>query len=260
MHFNFTDIKTSKEQWDNAKPFNHIVIDNFLPEDIVEKVAEEFPHFDDKFWFEYSNPLEIKKACSDWNKFPPTIYQVFMQLLSENISEYLSLLTNCKLQPDYGLHGGGLHTHKSGGKLNTHLDYSIHPKINLQRKVNIIVYVSKNWKTEWNGDLGLWSHDDITNQPKELVKKIDCIFNRAVIFDTTKNSWHGLPTPVTCPDNKSRNSLATYYLCEPPDQVDVRGKALYAPAEDQKNDESIKQLIEKRASITDFSSVYITKE
>lgn len=260
MDFNFKDLHLLKENWKNANPFNHLVIDNFLPEEIALKVADEFPNFNSDFWYEYENPLEIKKACSDWNKFTPAIYKVFLNLLSPKVADILSFITDTQLFPDFGLHGGGLHTHKSGGKLNTHLDYSIHPKADLQRKVNIIIYVSKDWNVNWNGSLGLWSHDHTTNQPLELIQNIDCIFNRAVIFDTTMNSWHGLPDPVTCPENKSRNSLATYYLCNPPIEVDKRAKALYAPSESQKNDSYIADLIQKRASSNQFNQVYRVKD
>ena len=69
--FNFNNnIGLAKQSWNNAKPFNHIVIDNFLPEDVANLVAEQFPAADSDFWYEYSNPLEIKKACSNWNDFP----------------------------------------------------------------------------------------------------------------------------------------------------------------------------------------------
>lgn len=260
MQLNFNKLELLKEQWVNSEPFHHIVIDNFLPIDLAKKVSEEFPDFNSDFWYEYSNPLEIKKACSDWNRFSPTIYETFFHLLSHETTSYLSYITGTKLFPDIGLHGGGLHCHKSGGKLNTHLDYSLHPKINLQRKVNIILYVSENWNPDWNGALGLWDHDFEYNQPKNLVKSIDCIFNRAVIFDTTMNSWHGLPDPVKCPEGISRNSLATYYLCEPAPDIDKRGKALYAPAENQKGNEEILELIKKRSSLTEFSKVYKVKE
>lgn len=262
MDINLKGIIDLERQWSSAKPFSHIVIDNFLPQDIAEKVAEEFPDADSDFWYEYANPLEIKKACSDWNKFPPSIYQVFNALMSDKIESALSILTKKSVVADSGLHGGGLHCHKAGGKLNTHLDYSMHPKLNLQRKVNIIIYVSKDWDPSWDGALGFWENDssDGVDKPGKLIRKVDCVFNRAVIFDTTQNSWHGLPDPVLCPDNRSRNSLATYYLCEPPTNVDERAKALYAPAENQKGDEKIAELIKKRASLTDFSKVYKVKD
>lgn len=257
--FNFGDLHNLKKNWIQAEPFPHVVIDNFIDFDSISKASKEFPNFNDEFWLDYDNPLEIKKACSDWNKFPSSIYKIFFYLLSNSVADKLSFLTDTQLYPDYGLHGGGLHCHKSGGKLNSHLDYCLHPKLELQRKINIIVYLTENWNPEWNGSLGLWSHDETLNLPKELVKKIDCIFNRAVIFDTTMNSWHGLPDPVNCPEHISRNSLATYYLCEPMKNVDKRSKVLYAPSEEQKNDEKIIELIKKRSSIEYFKDVYKVK-
>jgi len=255
--FNFNNnIGSAKQSWINAKPFNHIVIDNFLPEDVANLVAEQFPAADSDFWYEYSNALEVKKACSNWNDFPSEIYKVFINLFSESVVDYLSILTDKKLIGDIGLNGGGLHCHKPGGKLNTHLDYNLHPKLNMQRKLNIIIYVAKDWKNEYGGDLGLWEHDPETNQPGKLVTSIPCVFNRAVIFDTTMNSWHGLPDPVTCPEGMSRNSLAAYYLCDAPEVTENRSKALYAPTEDQKGDEKITELIKKRASLVHAKEVY----
>lgn len=261
MKLNFGDVFEQEKLWNSAKPFPHLVIDNFLPLDIANKVADEFPDADSDFWYEYANPLEIKKACSDWNKFPPTIYQVFTTLMGKEVVDTLNYFTNKQLTADCGLHGGGLHCHKAGGKLNTHLDYSIHPKVNMQRKVNIIIYVAKDWDPDWDGALGLWENDNSSgvDQPGKLIQKIDCVFNRAVIFDTTMYSWHGLPDPVLCPPGRSRNSLATYYLCDPPTEVDTRGKALYAPSESQKGDEHIQDLIRKRANLTTFSEVYKTQ-
>ena len=256
MKLNFDDLQVMKEKWQNAKPYPHLIIDNFLPLEDAKAISKDFPNADSNFWYEYSNPLEVKKASSDWSKFPPSIYKTFLALLSPEVTNVLSHLTGQQLTADVGLHGGGLHLHKAGGKLNTHLDYSIHPMAKLQRKVNIIVYVTEDWQTEWDGALGLWEHDSENNQPGNLVQKIDCVFNRAVIFDTTMNSWHGLPDPVLCPDNKSRNSLAAYFLCEPPSIVDERVKALYAPTESQKGDEAIYDLIKKRANSEQYKDVY----
>ena len=244
------------QQWNNAKPFSYLVIDDFLGRNSAEQVAKDFPSADSDFWYEYKNSIEIKKACSDWNRFPASIYDVLSKLLSPEVTREIELLTQTKLYPDYGLHGGGLHCHKQGGKLNTHLDYSVHPKLKTERKVNIILYMTKDWNPEWGGSLGLWSHDEETHQPKDLIQSVDCLFNRAVIFDTTQNSWHGLPDAVKCPEGISRNSLAVYYTCEPKDGIDTRGKALFAPTENQKGDRDILELIKKRSDISQSSSVY----
>jgi hypothetical protein len=70
------------------------------------------------------------------------------------------------------------------------------------------------------------------------------------------NSWHGLPDPVLCPENMSRNSLAAYYLCEAPLVTEARGKALFAPTEEQKGNTEILEIIKKRANVSTASEVY----
>lgn len=245
--------------WKQAKPFSHIVIDNFLPIDVAEQVDKDFPSLENNFWYVYNNKIEVKKTCSSWDLMPASIYNVISYLLTEKISKQLEKLTGSILFPDYGLHGGGMHCHGPGGKLNTHLDYSIHPKTGTQRKLNLILYVSKNWNPEWGGSLGLWSHNEETNQPKELITSIDSIFNRAVIFDTTQNSWHGLPEEIKCPEGMSRKSLAVYYTTYPTEDVNKRYKALYAPTEKQKDDPSVIELIKKRSNINTFKDVYVEK-
>ena len=151
--------------------------------------------------------------------------------------------------------GGGWHIHKNGGILNPHLDYSLHPKLRLQRKLNLIIYLSKEWDETWGGGLGLWNSSSV-KKPGKIAKKIIPKFNRAVIFDTTQNSWHGLPDPIKCPEPFARKSIAVYYLCDPPKNVDNRGKAFFAPTQEQENDQEVLELIKKRSSINSAHKVY----
>ena len=220
-------------------PFWHAIVDDFFEE--PGEIAREFPHPDDNCWFRYNNPLEIKQTCNDWSKFGPATYRAFTSLCQADFTQFLSHHVQEELVPDYGLHGGGLHQHGRGGKLNVHLDYNIHPKVNLQRRLNIIVYVTPNWDEDWGGHLGLYDNK------KRLVKAISPEFNRGVIFDT-RGSWHGLPEPITCPEDVTRNSLAMYYLCEP-GITDGRKRALFSPTEDQLGDPEIDRLIAERSKM-----------
>jgi len=137
-------------------------------------------------------------------------------LNSPQMIKLLEKHVGVNLFPDMGLHGGGWHMHGSGGNLNPHFDYSIHPKCGLQRKLNIIIYLSRDLKPiKHKGHLGLWSHDHKINQPKDLIKEVEPIFNRAIIFDTTQNSWHGMSQKLQVPKGIYRKSLAVYYLTEP---------------------------------------------
>jgi hypothetical protein len=118
------------------------------------------------------------------------------------------------------------------------------------------VYITPDWQESWGGYLGLWAKDPLKNAPGELRKTIAPIFNRAVLFDTTQDSWHGLPEPITCPENVTRNSLAVYYLCSPRDAAEDRGKALFAPYKEQANDPKVLSLIEKRSQVGTAANVY----
>ena len=51
-------------------------------------------------------------------------------------------------------------------------------------------------------------------------------------------------------------SIAIYYLTNPQKNVDKRGKALFAPTEDQAGDDEVENLIQKRADVKSASDVY----
>lgn len=248
-------IKNNIDVFRSSKPFNHLVIDNFFIDDIANKLVKEFPDYNSSHWHVYDNAIENKKTCNDWNKFGKTTYTTF-EYLNTHFLNYLNAFMSQTLYSDPGLHGGGWHIHGNGGKLNIHLDYDIHPKLQMQRKLNLIVYMTPNWNSQWGGGLELWDHDESTNSPKSCITTIENKFNRAVLFDTTQNSWHGLPEELKCPNNEYRRSLATYYLCNPAPDVTDRSKALFAPYKNQIGDKSVLELIKKRADSNLYVEAY----
>jgi hypothetical protein len=226
------------------------IIDNFLSNDTAKLIASEFPDLGSKAWYNYNSPLEKKRACNNWYFFGPETYKIFSYLNSEEFLNKLKEITGIKnLYLDLGLHGGGLHIQGNGDKLNLHLDYSIHPKINLKRKINLIIYLSEDWNTDWGGNLELWSHDYELNRPLEKFATIDNIFNRAIIFDTSQNSWHGFPDEIKCPEGKLRKSIAVYYLTDIDEETDDRKRALYHPTKEQEGDMEILNLIKDRVKL-----------
>jgi Rps23 Pro-64 3,4-dihydroxylase Tpa1-like proline 4-hydroxylase len=231
-------------------PFYYQVIDNFFNKEQAKTISQEFPEYNSDIWYCYNNPLEHKKTCNNWYQFGPETYKTLTMLNSKEFIKQLQKITGIsKLYPDIGLHGGGLHIHGTGGKLNIHLDYSIHPKLKLQRKLNLIIYLEEDWNPDWEGNLEFWSHDKEKNKPDKRYVKVDNVFNRAILFDTTQNSWHGFPDPLTCPEGRYRKSLAVYYLTDPPEGTDPRPRALYAPTKEQENNPEILKLIRKRATL-----------
>lgn len=253
---NFENFQNSLSSFGNSGPFDHCIIDNFFNPGVAEVIEAEFLDYDNPSWFYYKNPIEDKKALNDWNKFPKNTYQAFCELMSGKFVASLSNLINAPVYIDHGLHGGGWHMHGPGGNLNPHLDYSIHPKMGLLRKLNIIVYLSSSLQADHGGHLGLWSHSSTENSPSKLVTEIEPKFNRAVLFDTTQDSWHGMSRPLTQPEGIFRKSLAIYYLTDPNQKKDNRERALFAPRESQKDNKEISDLIKLRADSVNFHKAY----
>jgi len=262
-----TDMKIINDQFwrgfrdafTSAEPFHHVVIDNFFTAEVAEQLVKEFPAYDaEGVWnAHYNNPIENKKACNHWDKFPRYTYQALHYLCGTAFEHAVEAITgNTGVQADIGLHGGGWHAHTTNGKLNIHVDYSIHPKLQLQRHYNLIVYITPDWNPAWGGGLELWSHDEATGRAKERVALVENRFNRAVLFDTTQNAWHGLPADLNCPAGVVRQSLAVYYVTEPAPGANTRGKALFVPYGEQANDPAILELIEKRSQVATAESVY----
>lgn len=257
---NIENINNGLLSLKGADPFDHCVIDGFFSNEYANLLAQEFPDYDSDKWFSYQNPVEDKKALNNWNEFPEKTYKAFFALQSSDFVQLLSNAIGKLLYVDHGLHGGGWHIHGTGGNLNPHFDYSIHPKTGLQRKLNIIIYLSKELQPDIHGGhLGLWEHDHLSHQPGSLIKEVEPLFNRAVIFDTTQNSWHGMSRQLVQPDGIYRKSLAIYYLCEPTEDASKVGRALFAPRENQRNNQEILDLIKLRSGIDTSSKVYKIK-
>jgi Rps23 Pro-64 3,4-dihydroxylase Tpa1-like proline 4-hydroxylase len=236
-------------------PFPHIVIDNFLKDNIAQEINSIFPKQEDSIWYEYSNPIEKKFASDDIRKFPPLIAQTIHLLNSESFLKELINITGIQnLVSDPYLHGGGLHLIKTGGKLDMHLDYSIHPKLELQRRLNLILYmVDKDFKEEWGGELELWKgkHDKTTDEYTLTTceKKVNPKFNRAVLFSTNDYSFHGHPEPLRTPEGVVRKSIALYYLTKLEDDVLKRPRARFIARPFEVENEELAKFRKERSSV-----------
>jgi Rps23 Pro-64 3,4-dihydroxylase Tpa1-like proline 4-hydroxylase len=234
------------DAYQSAEPFKHIVIDDFLKEEVANELAKLFPKFSDNFWYEYNNPIEKKLASDDIRKFPPLLAKVIHALNSQDFLKKIEKLTSIKkLFSDPYLHGGGLHCSKRGGKLDIHVDYSIHPKLQMERRINLILYMTPNWQEEWGGFFEMWN-----NNISKCEKKVMPKFNRAVIFNTDDSSLHGHPDPLTCPENISRNSIALYYLTEPRKNASLRPRARFFKRPGDPDDVLLEEFRKKRSEVS----------
>ncbi|MBA1338741.1 MAG: Proline 4-hydroxylase (includes Rps23 Pro-64 3,4-dihydroxylase Tpa1), contains SM-20 domain [Pelagibacterales bacterium] len=207
-----------------AKPFPNIELNNLFNESFLTKVLNEFPDLKELNKSQaYKGKNEIKLSNKNYNEFP-TIIKSFIDFLNSTaFLNFLQKLTSIKedLKADPYLEGGGLHEIKKGGVLKIHTDFNRHPLLDLDRRVNVLIYLNKDWKDSYGGHLELWNNDI-----SKCEKKIAPVFNKMAIFSTTDFSNHGHPNILNCPENVSRKSIALYYFSSGRPQNEVQGKHL----------------------------------
>ena len=213
-------VLINKEKYLNAEPFPFIIIENFFNNNFLDEILRQFPNLSDiKKTTKYQNKNEVKFGNNEYEKFPEKIKILFDFLNSNFFLNFLQNLTGIKekLIADKELNGGGMHEIKKGGLLKIHSDFNKHPNLKLDRRLNVLIYLNKNWKEEYGGHLEFWD-----KEMKYCKTKILPIFNRMVVFSTTDFSNHGHPDPLNCPDLVSRKSIATYYYSDgrPPNEID----------------------------------------
>ena len=197
-----------RARYRSASPFPHIALDGFLSAEVGLAAEAEIPPAHRDHWVNYVHANERKFANNDPTTWGPTLQAVWRELTSPRFVNVLSELTGIDdLVTDDSLEGAGLYQTRSGGFLNIHADFTVHPhQRHLRRRVNLLVYLNEDWPASYGGDLELWSRDMKTRE--EVIAPIG---NRAVIFTTGADTWHGHPEPLRCPPDRARRSLAIYY-------------------------------------------------
>ena len=199
--------EAKREAYAAADPYPHTVMDDFLPEQVLDDVLAEFPDPKGADWFKFDSPTERKLGSNDDSIMGPATRRLFAELHSSAFVGFLERLTGIEgLIPDPHLEGGGLHQIEPGGHLKVHADFNRHPRTDLERRLNVLIYLNRDWRDEYGGAFELW--DEEMSAP---VRKVMPQFNRCVVFSTTSTSYHGHPEPLTCPEDRTRKSLALFY-------------------------------------------------
>lgn len=205
-------------QYRSASPFPHVVIDDFLPPELLRPVLEEFPDPAALKWMKFDAPRERKLAFSQVERLSHAPRDLLYFLNSAPVLNFLETLTGIPgLISDPHYNGGGLHQIERGGKLGVHADFNKLESLRLDRRLNLLIYLNEDWQEEYGGKLELWSRD-MARCEKDVLP----IFNRCVIFSTTSDSYHGHPMPLTCPEGRTRKSIATYYYTNGRPEEEVR--------------------------------------
>lgn len=232
-----------RQQWEEAKPFRHLVLDDFLGECYADRSAAELELTTcdgTSWWQRQDHTSQVKKWwCSDPERLPLQTAANLIMLNSLGAGDWLTGVTGIEgLIGDSTYAGGGVHIHTTGGSLGVHADFNRHPITDTHRRLNLLLFLNRDWRPEWGGQLELWSAfmcpcavrgkpnqacpkckglgwlpdegPDVEGGEPVLKVSVDPVFNRAVLLETTDYGFHGV-APIACPPNVRRISLALYY-------------------------------------------------
>lgn len=200
------EIERLAASFSSAKPFRHVVLDDFVTASPSE-LSRSFPDPSWDGWQRYSDAYQpAKMICSDISKIPPPFSTMIHELNSPPFLEFLENITGIKsLIPDPYLSGGGLHCSGPGGVLTPHADFHIYSRLGLFRQINVLLYLNEHWTEEDGGYLELWPSPEAAAPEKIVVPA----FGRCVVFKTDDRSIHGFSTPIR--EGCWRKSVALYY-------------------------------------------------
>ncbi len=222
-YLNNLDLLKLRDFCEQADPFRYVCIDGMWKDEFLEQVMKEVA--ENQSWAgekQFYGSRE-KRWQADWNKFPEHVHSLLSYLNQPLVLKIIEFITQEKfLVSDPYLEGGGIHSTGNDGFLKLHADFNWNEKLQLYRRINILVYLNKDWKKEYGGQIELAGKDSSGEFISQVA--LEPIFNRTLIFVTDDKSFHGQPNPVNHPDKKRRNSIAAYYYtaAKPDDSSDTK--------------------------------------
>lgn len=204
--FNFDNTSELNKQFSTGKPVPSVVIKDFLKEDVAIELYEECQHSDLSDWKTFTRNGSHMK---EYNRIEmmPKAYNFYSYISSGPFLRQLEAITGIEgLIPDPHLIGAGYSRSFRGDTLKIHTDFNWNDTLKLYRVLSLIVYLTPEWTMDWGGGLDLYD-----KQRKEVVNTFPCLFNTGVIWKYDELAFHGYTTPISCPEDKSRNSIRAFY-------------------------------------------------
>lgn len=205
------NIETYRDTFLRADPFKHVVIDDFFERSFAERLLADFPRFDPHLATNELGMAGRKAVNTNIREISPAYQELYELIASKPFLEFVSQLSGIPgLISDPRMFGGGTHDNQHGQELDPHVDFNYDESEELHRRLNLIVYLNQEWKTEWGGALEI--HSNPRDPRQNRIRSYDPLFNRCVMFETNEHSWHGFPR-IDLPDDQrhlSRKSISIY--------------------------------------------------
>ena len=205
------EVSLLRSKFENARPFKHVVIEGFLKPDVAEALLRDFPAFDPKRAVNEFGEVGNKAVNEQIETLSPSYAAIADYLKSAAFLKLMSGLTGIPdLLPDLNMYGGGTHENRHGQELDAHVDFNCDPQTKLHRRLNLLVYLNKEWDESWGGSIEL--HSNPRKPDENEITSFTPLLNRAVIFETNEYSWHGFRRINLPADRRhlSRKSLSVY--------------------------------------------------
>jgi len=210
------------ERFVAAQPFKHLCIDGFFEPAHAEAALAEFPVFDPVYATNEFGEVGRKAVRTSLKDIGPFYRRLHEYLASPDFLGFISRVTGIPdLRPDPEYFGGGTHENLDGQDLDPHIDFNFDPRLKMHRRLNLLVYLNKEWDPAWGGCIDL--HSNPRRPQEDKVTGFAPLFNRAVMFETNEVSWHGFQM-IRLPADKAHLSrkcisIYLYTLERPPHEV-----------------------------------------
>jgi Rps23 Pro-64 3,4-dihydroxylase Tpa1-like proline 4-hydroxylase len=137
------------------------------------------------FGSQAASPAYVGYQMSSYN---PLLEEIIYAFQDPRAVKLISSITGIQqLLPDEHLYAGGISMMVEGHYLNPHLDNSHDLERNHYRVLNLLYYLTPDWRDEYGGNLELW--DKGLDRPQ---RTLHSRFNRLVVMQTHTRSWHSV--------------------------------------------------------------------
>ena len=208
------DLDALRDQFANAEPFGHVVIDQFLEEHLAREIEQALPSYQQALHVgtSFKTVNETRKVqIEDSRQYAPPVLALHDFLNGSDFRKSLGYICGIEdLLSDPKSNGGGIHQTGPGGRLDVHVDFNYLPELKAFRRLNLLLYLNSDWDETWGGHIELWDPD-----VKVCHRSVAPLLNRCLIFETNNISYHGV-TRVECPPGHVRKSYSTYYYSNSP--------------------------------------------
>lgn len=197
------NAKGAKQAYHSGQKIKSCIIEDLLPIDLATLVYNSFPRKEEMML--KKSLRENKYVAAQMNKHNPILEEAIYAFQDSRIIGVIADITGLKdLRPDAKLYAGGVSLMAKDNFLNPHVDNSHDKDRNLYRVLNLLYYVTPDWRVEYGGNLELWD-----NGPKNQQRTLHSKFNRLIVMATDRGSWHSVSQVL---HDGSRCCVSNYYF------------------------------------------------